>query len=107
MAVANSASEEESGVSEAKEVVSKLVNEGEACLEGAPDPSFGGMLMGVRKGALIEYSDDESDAESEYEWPVVPATRADLLGASSDGTTVQLRASFRVQKTNRVNVHCR
>jgi hypothetical protein len=75
-------------------------------LEGSPDPSLGGALMCRRKGARIEYDDEDSGADSEYEYDEDTVTRKDLLDGASDAV-LEVNSSFLVQKCNVVTVQCR
>jgi len=75
-------------------------------LEGSPDPSLGGALKCRRKGARIEYDDEDSGADSEYEYDEDTVTRKDLLDGASDAV-LEVNSSFLVQKCNVVTVQCR
>jgi hypothetical protein len=75
-------------------------------LEGSPDPSLGGALKCRRKGARIEYDDEDSGADSEYEYDEDTVTRKDLLDGASDAV-LEVNSSFLVKKCNVVTVQCR
>jgi hypothetical protein len=75
-------------------------------LEGSPDPSLGGALKCRRKGARIEYDDEDSGADSEYEYDEDTVTRKDLLDGASDAV-LEVHSSFLVKKCNVVTVQCR
>lgn len=75
-------------------------------LEGSPDPSLGGALKCRRKGARIEYDNEDSGADSEYEYDEDTVTRKDLLDGASDAV-LEVNSSFLVQRCNVVTVQCR
>lgn len=81
----------------------------ETSLVGSPDPLLGGPLKCRRKGARIEQEDDDDD--SEYEWDDDTVTRKDLVDGALqyeiEDNTVDIEATFWIQKVQRVALGCR
>ena len=70
-------------------------------------PMVGGELTHTHRGDRIEHSDDDSDAESDYNYVHdAKATRSDLIASATNGE-IHIRAQYRVRKTLSVSVRCR